>query len=315
MNKLPNSFFRLIGGLLILFFINGCATYKLSTLNHDPIYDSAGNSVDISVINNEYELARKFKTDDTFRWNFARYAMNQDLRWHYDFYWNNRMHRSTFRTPFDFYWNSHEYWWNWSSNYSFHFGFNHWNTLGFNGWGWNYWNRYDSWRWGYGHPFYNNYGWRNEMNDFAWRNRNRSNTAYILGRRGSNIANYNNRTISDQVTIRNNKPRRVINIDNVDRVIRDFKDRGLDVKIINNSNNDQINRSNPRIYLRPESGSNGGRSWSRENISPKPVKPIITPPSQPRQIRGGQRSSSVQQSISRGSTSGQRGGGTIRQRN
>ena len=77
MNKLPNSFFRLIGGLLILFFINGCATYKLSTLNHDPIYDSAGNSVDISVINNEFELARKFKTDDTFRWNFARYAMNQ----------------------------------------------------------------------------------------------------------------------------------------------------------------------------------------------------------------------------------------------
>ena len=315
MNKLPNSFFRLIGGLLILFFINGCATYKLSTLNHDPIYDSAGNSVDISVINNEFELARKFKTDDTFRWNFARYAMNQDLRWHYDFYWNNRMHRSPFRTPFDFYWNSHEYWWNWSSNYSFHFGFNHWNTLGFNGWGWNHWNRYDRWRWGYGHPFYNNYGWRNEMNDFAWRNRNRSNTAYILGRRGSNIANYNNRTISDQVTIRNNKPRRVINIDNVDRVIRDFKDRGLDVKIINNRNNDQINRSNPRIYLRPESGNNGGRSWSGENIPAKPVKPIITPPSQPRQIRGRSQQSSIQQTQPRGRSSQQGSRSSVRQKN
>ena len=42
----------------------------------------------------------------------------------------------------------------------------------------------------------------------------------------------------------------------------------------NNRNNDQINRSNTRIYLRPESGSNGRRSWSRENIPAKPVKPI-----------------------------------------
>lgn len=102
---------------------------------------------------------------------------------------------------------------------------------------------------------------------------------YVNGRRGSNNSETNNRIIL--------KP----------------------------NNNDQINRSNTRIYLRPEGGNNGRRSWSGENIPAKPVKPIITPPSQPRQIHRGSGSSGVQQSISRGSSSGQRGGGTIRQQN
>ena len=83
----------------------------------------------------------------------------------------------------------------------------------------------------------------------------------------------------------------------------------------NNNSNDQISRFNFRSINPPESNSNGRRSWSGENIPVKPVKPIITPPSQPRQIYRGSGSSGVQQSISRGSTSGQRGGGTIRRQN
>ena len=123
--------------LLFVLLLSSCGTtYQLSTLNHDPIYDNNGNVVDVTVIDNEFQLARKFRTDDTFRWNFAQYAMRQDLRWNYDFYWNNRMYRSPYASPFDFYWDSHNYWWNWASNSPFNMGFNHWDPFGFNNYGW-----------------------------------------------------------------------------------------------------------------------------------------------------------------------------------
>ena len=63
--------------LFVLLFTSCGTTYQLSTLNHDPIYDNNGNVVDVTVIDNEFQLARKLRTDDRFRWDFAQYAMNK----------------------------------------------------------------------------------------------------------------------------------------------------------------------------------------------------------------------------------------------
>ena len=188
--KLPNSLFRLLGGLLVLFLLSSCSSawYMASNnYNNDPIYgvvESTGDTIKIDVISNDFQLDRKFRFDDKFRWNFAQYAMNQDLRWHYDFYWNNRMYRSPFASPFDFYWNSNQYWWNWSSNYPFNYGFNHWDRFGFYGYG--YWNdpfRFgNSWAWGYKPNRWFNY---NQGIAYNFRRENQ-NISYNIGRRGSN---------------------------------------------------------------------------------------------------------------------------------
>ena len=98
---------------VILMLLTSCASFQLTTLNHDPMYP---DEMKVDVIDNEFQLARKLRTDDRFRWDFAQFAMKQDMRWNYDFYFNNRMYRSAFASPFDFYWNSNQYWYNWASN-------------------------------------------------------------------------------------------------------------------------------------------------------------------------------------------------------
>ena len=60
----------------------------------------------------------------------------------------------------------------------------------------------------YGSPW-NNWGYRQRMNDYTWNNRNRTNTAYVVGRRSSNNVVVGNRTnvIKDRVIVNRNKPR------------------------------------------------------------------------------------------------------------
>ena len=199
---------KLITLLVLGLLLTSCGSqYQLSTLNHEPEYIG---DVRVDVIDNEMELSRKLRFDDKFRWDFAQYAMNQDMRWQYDFYWDNRMfRRSAFGSPFSFYWNSHNYWWNWATNSHFNMGFNHWDPFGFNnyGWGSRYYGYGYGWNNGYG---FNNWGYRQRMNDYAWRNRNRTNTAYVVGRRSSNNVVVSNRTnvIKDRVIVNKNKPRR-----------------------------------------------------------------------------------------------------------
>ena len=243
--------------LVILgFLLTSCGTtYQLSTLNHDPIYDGNGEVVDVSIINNEFELARKFRFDDTFRWNFAQYAMRQDMRWNYDFYWNNRMYRSPFASPFDFYWNSHSFWWNWASNSPFYMGFNHWDPFGFNnyGMGWSYsWNnrRWSSNQWG------NQYGWNN-----GFYNRYRgTNVAYHTGRRGSNNVIVSNRTnvikdrVKDLKIVNRNKPRIVDKDVVIDKALIKLRGNNNNIRVYENPNNVIIRNNNKPIrnYNRPE---------------------------------------------------------------
>jgi len=285
---------KLITLLVLGLLLTSCGSqYQLSTLNHEPEYIG---DVRVDVIDNEMELSRKLRFDDKFRWDFAQYAMNQDMRWQYDFYWDNRMfRRSAFGSPFSFYWNSHNYWWNWATNSHFNMGFNHWDPFGFNnyGRGSRYYGYGYGWNNGYG---FNNWGYRQRMNDYAWRNRNRTNTAYVVGRRSSNNVVVSNRTnvIKDRVIVNKNKPRRnfVIEEDGVrwysgsenDNVDKEVIDKAI-IKLRGNNNNIRVyenpnnvpnkiiirrnNNSNPvRNYNRPENNRNSNNNIRNNNSRP-----------------------------------------------
>ena len=264
--------------LLLSFMFFGCSTYKISTLGHDPIYSIEGSDVEVRMVKNEFELSRLLRKDSQFRYDFAQYAMNQDLRWHYDFYFNNRMYRSAFSSPFNFYWNSNQYWWNWASNYPFNYGFNPWDRFGFYGnYGYNSWNNWGSY--GYG---WNHWGWRQQMNGYAWQHRNRPNTAYINGRRGSTMSirdrigqgamiessKRENRVIEEEkIVLLANKLRKRVNNKNI-RVYNNPNNPNLNNnKPVRNYNRPPVNNNPPpRIYNRPPVNNNNNSSRSKVNI-------------------------------------------------
>jgi hypothetical protein len=276
---------KLITLLVLGLLLTSCGSqYQLSTLNHEPEYIG---DVRVDVIDNEMELSRKLRFDDKFRWDFAQYAMNQDMRWQYDFYWDNRMfRRSAFGSPFSFYWNSHNYWWNWATNSHFNMGFNHWDPFGFNyGWGSRYYGYGYGWNNGYG---FNNWGYRQRMNDYAWRNRNRTNTAYVVGRRSSNNVVVGNRTnvIKDRVIINRNKPRLVVDKDVViDKALIKIRGNNKDIRVYQNPNNvpnniiiRRNNNNKPvRNYNRPENNNRNSNNNIRNNNS-RPSR-TYSPPS------------------------------------
>ena len=49
--------------LLLILLSTGCASFQVSTINHDPV----------RVVNNEFELQRLLRTDFNFRFDFAQY--------------------------------------------------------------------------------------------------------------------------------------------------------------------------------------------------------------------------------------------------
>ena len=42
--------------ILLVLLLSGCASFQVSTINHDPIYSIEGSDVEVVVINNEFEL-------------------------------------------------------------------------------------------------------------------------------------------------------------------------------------------------------------------------------------------------------------------
>ena len=299
--------------LLLGLSLTGCSTtYHLSTLNHDPIYDTVLEvPADVQIDTLSYrQLQWKLRTDFNFRYDFAQYALSQPR----SFDWNNRIlgNRYNFYNPYWSYsysWNRDQMWndWVWGYPYS--------------NWGWNSWSSWNRPYWGYSNYYgwngYNNWyngPWHNPGYNVIWNSsRQNNNIAYINGRRGSNITNYNNRGIINQIATNSNVPREDVKNNNINNIVRDLRNKGI--RVINNNNNDQINRPNPRIYVRPESSSNGRGSWSRENVPVKPIVPIVTPTNQSRQVYRGSGSSSVQQSRGSSTSSRQKSGGASRQRN
>ena len=259
--------------LLLILLLTGCASFQVSTLNHDPIYDTVlvvSSDTQVDTLN-EFQFRNKLRTDFNFRYDFAQYALTQPR----SFDWNNRIlgNRYNFYSPYGFgynyYWNRDQMWNDWIWGYPF-FQSHMWSSFGYDRWGYNSYG-WNSWGWNnYG---WNNWGWRQQMNNYAWQHRNRPNTVHINGRRGSNniqsrvVANNTNRTrvvtTKPRIVI-TNKPRVVIN--NKPRInnSRPIFNNNSRPTFNNNSRPNRTIRTNPNNSSRSIS-NNPTRSNSKRN--------------------------------------------------
>lgn len=260
--------------LLLGLLLTGCSTtWHVSTVGHDPIYDTVLEvpaDVQIDTLNYR-QLQWKLRTDFNFRYDFAQYALSQPR----SFDWNNRIlgNRYSFYNPYwnyNYYWNRDMMWndWVWGYPYS-NWSWNSWNRPY---WGWNnsWWNGYNSW---YNGP------WHNPGYNIIWNSsRRNTNVAYHSGRRGSN-------NIVNRVIVNRNKPRVNVNQNNVDVIVNDIRRRINDkpIRVYNNPNNPNINNnskpvrgygrpeinnsSSPRIYNRPPTSTNNSTVRPSSNIS------------------------------------------------
>ena len=253
--------------LLLGLLLTGCSTtWHVSTVGHDPIYDTVLEvpaDVQIDTLNYR-QLQWKLRTDFQFRYDFAQYALSQPR----SFDWNNRIlgynyNWSSRYWNYNYYWNRDMMWhdWVWGYPYS-NWRFNSWNRPY---WGWN--NHYYGWNsWGW-----NNWGWRQEMNNYAWQHRNRPNTAYINGRRGSN-------NIENRVVVNTNRRRVNVKEEKIDLIANKIRKRvnNNNIRVYNNPNNPNLNNnSKPRVYVRPNNNSkprvyvrpNNNNNNSRQTIN------------------------------------------------
>ena len=260
--------------LFLGLLFTGCASFHLSTLNHDPIYDTvlivpADVQVDTLTVS---QLRWKLRTDFKFRYDFAQYALSQPR----SFDWNNRVlgNRYNVYNPYNGfgysnYWSRDMMWndWVWGYNsYSSHM----WSPFGYDRWGYNSysWNNHGWNSWGWNGYYGNGWGWRQQMNDYAWQHRNRTNTAYINGRRGSTMSIQDR--IGNAAMIETSKRKNLVieedgvrwysnPNENVDEIALKLKDKinNKNIRIYNNPNNPNLNNnSKPRVYVRPNNNSN-----------------------------------------------------------
>ena len=285
--KIPSSFFRLLGGLLVLFLFSSCGSqYHLASYynNDDPIYafvEETGDTIKIDVLDSEWDVHRMFKNNWKFRWNYSLYAQNQPYSWHSDFYFNNRMWRSRV-SQWDFYWNRHDYWWNWASNYPF-YSWSHWNRWGF-GFGdpYYYGYRYNPYRWYY--PTYWNMDrhWFRYNHGYAYNfNRENQNISYNIGRRGSNgivITPNGNRRGNGNNNVIANPNIRISRGNDVITPPRNYGDRN---RIPNPNDVDVIVDNRDRTFI--------GRLFEKLENSNVKVRTYNNPNSVPNQIRNNSR--------------------------
>ena len=150
--------------IFLVLALSSCATYKVSTIGHDPIYTlNLPSSIQVDTLNYR-QLQWKLRTDFNFRYDFAIYAMNQPFNYRFGRY--NRF------GMFNPYHSRSQYWMDWA------FG-----NTNFNMW--------DNW----GYPYRNNYvwnGWSNGYGYNAWHQ-----LGGIYGRQ-QNVANVSGRRMSIQ---------------------------------------------------------------------------------------------------------------------
>lgn len=293
-----NTFLKIAVIYLTVIFIASCSSLQLkyTTLNHAGYVDGIYNSPSVVKIDtlNEFQFRNKLRTDFNFRFDYAQFALSQPR----SFDWNNRLLGFRFNNwrssyyGYNYYWNRDQMWNDWVWDYPWFTPYR-WSMFGFDRWGYHHMNY--NYRWDY--PYYGyNYNWNYRPNY----NR-RTNVAYINGRRGSSnvIENRNN--------IRVRTPRSAT----VGNTLIRVNNR----RTINNNDDDKTIRSNPRIYVRPESSNNGGRSRVRENVPVKPVVPRQPRTVQPRQVRGGSGSPVLQQTRTRVQSSSQGRSSSSRRQN
>ena len=306
---------RIIEKLLLLTFaliallLSGCASFKLSTMHYDPIYGpeevvlQVPSNVKIDTLSYS-QLKWKLRTDNTFRWNFAQYAMDQPYSWY-----TSNFRYSYWRpfNSFDVYLNRYNFWYDWAFNYPFDFGWNRWNRWNY---GWGYWNRWHR-------PFYHWDNWyngpySNPGYNIIWNSsRENINVAYVKGPRGSRNVNYNNNNIENTISRRYNNPRPNVDNNVIDNIVNNLRNNGNNVRVYDKPQDININnniRNNiPRINNNSIRNNN---SWNSRN-------PIISPSGTTGSTirinvsRSNSNGSSVSRSSGRSSSGGSsRGGGT-----
>lgn len=199
--------------LLTIVLLSSCSSLQLkyATLNYaasiDGIYSS--QPIQVDVIDNDWDFARKLRNDWNFRQDFAWFVQNQDIGWYYRNYnylggWRSGV------SPFDMYMNAPEMWFDWNMNYPFYMwnGFRNRDMLGFGAtYSWN------NNRWGS-----NFWGWNNSWNfNEEWNQRNEIINRTVVrtqGRRGSTNTEVrpvrtrlNNQLDEDVRRLRNNNVR------------------------------------------------------------------------------------------------------------
>ena len=321
MKKGPEYIGRLIGALitLVLYFtITGCSSFRLATLNHDPMYPvdyvipiSEDTKIDTLSFS---QLRWKLRTDFNFRWDYAQYAMNQPYSWY-----SSSFGYSPWKpyNSFDVYFNRHNFWNDWAFNYPYYWGYSSWYNPWRHSWyrpyrGWDYW-----YNWGSG-PWYNS-GYNVVWNSTR---ENTNNITYVRGPRSSrnnSIISINDNNIENTVSRRYNNPRSNIDNSNLNNIVNELRENyNIKPRVYNNPNNynnDQINGLNIRSNRSTEGNNNGWRSRSGQIVPPNSIRPVFPSSSQSGQIRGGSGASSVQQSGGRSSSGGQGGRGSSGVRN
>ena len=243
--------------LFLGLLFTGCASFHLSTLNHDPIYDTVlvvPADVQIDTLSSS-QLRWKLRTDFRFRYDFAQYALSQPR----SFDWNNRVlgNRYNVYNPYygfgySNYWSRDMMWNDWVWGYN---SYNMWSPFRYGRWGYNHYG-WNSWGWnGY---YGNSWGWRQQMNNYAWQHRNRPNTAYINGRRGSTMS-IRDRIGQGAMIESSKRENRVIEEEKIVLLANKLRKRvnNKNIRVYNNPNNPNLNNnSKPRVYVRPNNNSN-----------------------------------------------------------
>ena len=240
--------------VFISLLFSGCGSqWYMSTTNHDPMYDryiEVDSSVKIDTINNIFQLKRKLRTDFSFRWDFAQYAMNQPLSW----YHNNPRLDGIWRpyNRFDVWFHSHQFWYDWAWNYPWY------------GWSHPWWVRnHRYYNWYYPHP-QGWYGWNHYQ--YSWYNEPliaSNNYSFVSGRRGSRYNDFlsgNSNIEQDTNRRRNNrvypnKPNRVIN-----EVIRWSRDNDIPNNTIYNPN--RVDSNNNVVIPNRPTNNNNNNNWN-----------------------------------------------------
>jgi len=96
------------------------------------------------------------------------------------------------------------------------------------------------------------------MNNYAWQHRNRPNTAYINGRRGSTMS-IRDRIGQGAMIESSKRENRVIEEEKIVLLANKLRKRvnNKNIRVYNNPNNPNLNNnSKPRVYVRPNNNSN-----------------------------------------------------------
>ena len=271
--KGPEYLGRFLGAivaLLIYLTVTGCSSYRLATISDDmyPVDFTipVSNETKIDTINSLFDLKYKLRTDFSFRWDFAQYAMNQPYSW----YWNNPRLDGIWRpyNRFDVYFHNHWFWTDWAWNYPFNY----------HSWGWYNWNR----------PYYY-FGWNRPYrpwNNINWNNNYNTNIVYVSGRRGSrNIISDNNSNIENNIVRRYNNPRKNVDNNNLNNIVNALRDNyNVKPRVYNNPNNVPNNNIIRNNNVRPvvpnynnnfnNNSINSRSSSSNRSYSPPPTSNI-----------------------------------------